>query len=177
MERSIALVEPRTFNSFPCLIWCFGAAESAKQSGTRIFPALHRCPSSRRDLSGSTEALTEWQNHKWWPSALRKSLRETNQITLAARCLSVFQVCVLWLPEPQEGPTLGLSTYTCKKILSGCAASSLSLRTPLWSLFHEDRCVRLITLSQLWGYRNACGWQGENLLRIKITPSSKGRNE
>lgn len=148
-----ALLEPRTFNSFPRLIWCFQAAESAKQSGMRIFPALHRCPSSGRDLSGSTEALTEWQSHKLWPSALHKSFGETNQITLAPRCLSVFR-----LRELQEGPTLGFSTYTCNKILSLSAASSLSLHTPLWSHFHQDRCVRVITLSQLWGYRNAGGW-------------------
>lgn len=96
----VALLEPRTFDSFPCLIWCSQAVESAKQSGTRIF---HRCPSSRHDLSGSTEALTERQSHKLRPSALHKSFGETNQITFAPRCLSMLQAHVLWLCELQAG--------------------------------------------------------------------------
>lgn len=129
-----ALLEPHTFNSFPCLIWCSQAAESAKQSGTRIFPALHRCPSSRRDLSGSTEALTERQSHKLQPSALHKSFGETNQITFTTRCLSMFQLHVLWL---QGGPHLDFPYIHV--IRASCSAwlgrhqLQVSLRLPLYS--------------------------------------------
>lgn len=98
------------------LIWCSKAAESAQHSGTHFFPALHCCPSSCHDLSGSTEALTEWRSHKLWPSALYESFERTNLIIMTPRCLSTFLVHGFLLFELQWGGWRyrpAFSIYTC----------------------------------------------------------------
>lgn len=122
-------IETNYLRFFLWLIWCSEAVESAKHSGTRIFLALHHCPSSRPELSGSTEALTEWHSHKWWPSALHESFGETNLITISPCCLSVFLVWELLQFELQwrswgtdlDFPYIHVIRFTgCLVCLQGC---------------------------------------------------------